>query len=126
MSMQLHTDNYGRITNLVINGEQVSTHKLIGLDIHMDSDEPTQAVLTYAPKQLTLELEGIDTQVQEGDQQEGADDVMEAMTKMAKVVQLLDERQRITQSLLQLNELEVDRLNKLVVRLKGESDESSD
>ena len=126
MSIQLNSDSYGRITNLVINGEQVSTHKLIGIDIHMDSDDPTQVVLNYAPKQLTLELEGIDTQVQEKDQQEGADDVMEAMTKMAKVVQLLDERQRITQSLLRLNELEVDRLNKLVVRLKGDSNESCD
>ena len=125
MSIQLHSDNYGLIDKLVINGEQVSTDKLIGIDIHMDDVVPTQVVLNYAPKQLTLELEGIDTQVQEKDQLDDVGDVIDTMIDLLKMVKLLDERQRITQSLLELNELEVDRLNKLVVRLKGESDESS-
>lgn len=141
MSVVLEKDCNGRILKLEVNGEPVDLKRLIGLEINMNGVEPSQLILKYAPEQLSLELDDMDVLERDpddvivtdgfgnerygymgGPSQEGIDHLVEVVNELIKRNKGLERQQAITKALLEIMDLEVDRL-KVKVSERGSGDQ---
>lgn len=135
MTVVLEKDCNGRILKLEVNGDPVDLKRLVGLEINMNGVDPSQLILKYAPEQLSLELDDMDVLEHDpddvivtdgfgnerygyigGPSQEGIDHLVEVVNELIQRNKGLEHQHRITKALLELMELEVDRLK---VKLAG-------